>query len=107
LHGCVEVATRDGKQKLVSDTAKYILDTIEKHDYILSDHVSTLTKVQDICKKAITYDKIRPEFKEGVVGTALKFAIWMARTNEAIELYTRIAEDKIQGAQPQLPRLKT
>ncbi|MBX3710193.1 MAG: hypothetical protein KIT56_05650 [Gammaproteobacteria bacterium] len=99
LHGCVEVETRDGKKKLVSDTAKYILFTIEEHNYVLSNHVSTLTKVKEICRKAITYDKIRPEFKEGVFGSALKFAIWMTRTNEAIELYTQIVEDKIQGIQ--------
>lgn len=99
LHGCIEVETRDGKKKLVSDTANDILNIIYEHNYVLSNHVSTLTKIQAICKKAITYDKIRPEYKEGVVGTALKFAIWVTRTNEAIELYTRIAEDKIQGVQ--------
>ncbi|MBV9576726.1 MAG: hypothetical protein JO149_08900 [Gammaproteobacteria bacterium] len=97
LHGCIEIEIRNGKKKFVSDTAAYILNRVRQYYYILSDHVSTLAKVQDACKRAIEYNKINPQLKEGMIGTTLKFAIWMTRTNEAMDLYTRIAEDKIPG----------
>jgi hypothetical protein len=104
LHGCVEIETKEGVKKFVSDTAKYILDTIDKHNYILSNHVNTLEKVQEICKRALAYEKINPQYKDGIMGNALKFAIWMTRTNEAMELYAMIAEDKIQPVQEQMEK---